>query len=525
MRFLAGCAAFALVSAATFGVRAETEITVYNNNLAMVKTSQKVLLGEGVNEVAFNEAAQLMKPESAFIAGEGIRVLEQNYEFAGVNYRNMLQAVTGKEVKTVRVNPENGKNIFEKAVLLTVDGGMPVLAFDYGVETNFPGRVVFDNVPAGLNSKPQFKAKVMSETAGEKKLDLYYLASGFSWTANYVARINNAETLSLLGRVSLNNASGSDFEKAKLSVVAGDVKTDNGFAAPRVYAMARSLNTFGGVESFDGAVIDKPLSVGGGYVYNLPEKASLKDGEIKQVSFLGAKEVKYQKRGVVKSLLTFYNESKNFFRDVHPDAVYHFANTKANGLGEALPKGKISFYEEDEGGDVRFVGEAAIDGTAEGQKLNLTVGRFFDVYAGGRIEDIQKSGKPRNQETYRHNQCKFLQDYVYKVVFEVVNKGKKPVSVVLKQALPEKCDVLSESLKSESLGVALEKNMYAADDDEEIDLIFGDDMRGKEGDVRGWRVELASGETKQINVEIKKSDVLSEGECLPKGGVALEGKS
>ena len=148
-------------AAATAGQTAggpATEITIYNQDLALIKKRQQVKLNKGINEVVFDEVARQMRPESAFIFGDGVKILEQNYDYAGVNYMNMLSAFVGKEVKTVRINPATGENIYEKAILLAADGMSPVLKFDYGIETNFPGRVLFDKVPLGLNSTPVLKA-------------------------------------------------------------------------------------------------------------------------------------------------------------------------------------------------------------------------------------------------------------------------------------------------------------------------------------------------------------------------------
>ena len=164
--FAAASQAWALAPASS------TEITIYNQNLALIKKSQKVPLKKGVNEIVFDEVARQMRPESAFIFGDGIKILEQNYDYAGVNYMNMLNAYVGKEVKTVRTNPSTGQNVYEKATLLAVDGATPVLKFDYGIETNFPGRVLFDKVPLGLNSTPVLKAKAEAQEDGDKNLYL-----------------------------------------------------------------------------------------------------------------------------------------------------------------------------------------------------------------------------------------------------------------------------------------------------------------------------------------------------------------
>ena len=81
----------------------------------------------------------------------------------------MLSAFVGKEVKTVRTNPATGENIYEKAILLAADGMSPVLKFDYGIETNFPGRVLFDKVPLGLNSTPVLKEMCIRDSSSDFK--------------------------------------------------------------------------------------------------------------------------------------------------------------------------------------------------------------------------------------------------------------------------------------------------------------------------------------------------------------------
>ena len=67
--------------------------------------------------------ARQMRPESAFIFGDGVKILEQNYDYAGVNYMNMLSAFVGKEVKTVRTNPATGENIYENVTDIVEKSG------------------------------------------------------------------------------------------------------------------------------------------------------------------------------------------------------------------------------------------------------------------------------------------------------------------------------------------------------------------------------------------------------------------
>ena len=431
-----------------------TEITIYNQNLALIKKSQTLSLKKGVNQIVFDEVARQMRPESAFIFGKDVKILEQNYDYAGVNYMNMLNAYVGKNVKTVRVNEKTGENVFEKAKLIAVDGATPVLQFDYGIETNFPGRVLFDKVPLGLNSTPVLKAKAEVDTHGDKNLYLAYLTSGFSWEANYVAKVNDDKTLELLGRVSLNNNSGSSYDNVNVNLIAGDVNTVSRVIMPRM-AMMKSVN-FAATDSMaEAAVISSPEALGGYYMYQIPQPTSLKDGQIKQVSFVNAPQVSYSREGKIVSLLSF-GEDKTSFEDVNPDFVCSFHNLKEDGLGIPLPGGKISFYDYDKNNALQFIGENSLSNKAEGQKIELNLGKFFDIYASGEVSNIQKINERKYKKNATDTCITVEQTSLFDVVYKVVNKGKYATSIVLKQPLSSEAKIIQESIKGQ-----MEKgNMY-----------------------------------------------------------------
>lgn len=451
------------------------EITIYNQNLALIKKSQSVSLKKGVNEIVFDEVARQMRPESAFIFGDRIKILEQNYDYAGVNYVNMLNANIGKEVKTVRTNPSTGQNVYEKATLIAVDGANPVLQFDYGIETSFPGRVLFDKIPLGLNSTPVLKARVEVQEDGDKPLYLAYLTSGFSWEADYVAKVNDDKTLELLGRVSLNNNSGSAYDNVKVNLIAGDVNTVSRMVMPRMWSLksVEAMNAM--TDSFAaGAVVTTPEALSGYYMYQIPQSTSLKDGQVKQVSFVNAPKVNYLKEGTIFSTLSFGAE-KTSFEDVNPSLICSFENVADDGLGIPLPKGKVSFYDYDKNGALQFVGEDTVDNKAEGQKIELKLGKFFDIYAEGNVTDIQKINERKYKKSTTDTCVTVEQTNLYEVVYKVTNKAKYEANLILKQPIPSRAKIISESLKGEE---------------------------GK-GNLRIWKFKVAPGEIQEIKVSLQ----------------------
>jgi hypothetical protein len=141
---------------------------------------------------------------------------------------------------TVRINPENGENIYEQATLIGSNGGQPILRFSYGIDTNFDGRVVFSKIPAGMSNKPTLMAKLNVQNGGNKNLHIAYLTDGISWKTDYVANVRSKDSLDLTGWVTINNESGIDYNQAKIQLIAGDVNIVRPMMA-RSFNMAKGM--------------------------------------------------------------------------------------------------------------------------------------------------------------------------------------------------------------------------------------------------------------------------------------------
>ena len=85
-----------LATVFAFNVSASTEITIYNQDLAMVKKDKEVELKLGINDVYFDEIARTAKPESVIIYGGDFNVIEQNFSNNILNYGSMLRANIGR---------------------------------------------------------------------------------------------------------------------------------------------------------------------------------------------------------------------------------------------------------------------------------------------------------------------------------------------------------------------------------------------------------------------------------------------
>lgn len=197
--------------------KTELEISIYNNDLALVKEQRKVELKQGVNDIAFEGVASRIKPETALLDAPGIKVLEQNYDYDLLTANNIIDKSVGEKVKTVTVNPANGENIFDSAEIVSAAYGQPLLKFSYGIEAHFPGRLVFEKLPDSLRSEPTLIAKIDSGETAAKDISLAYLTGGIGWKTNYVAKVVSGEKLNLTGWVTINNESAPTITMPKCS--------------------------------------------------------------------------------------------------------------------------------------------------------------------------------------------------------------------------------------------------------------------------------------------------------------------
>ena len=370
------------------------EISVYNNNMAYVKDTRQTSLKSGKNELAFEGVSSQILPETAMLLGNGIKVSEQNYNYNLMTPSNILAASVGKTVKTALYNEATGKTEYNEAKILEAGGGSPVLKFDYGIETAFPGRIIYSEVPDGLRTKPTLVIDIESqEQAKNKNLELSYLTTGLSWKADYIAEINSSNQLNLTGLITLTNESGTDYEDASVQLIAGSVnRVQNNVIRP-LMAM-RTMKAAGAnmavAESAD-AAMPTSEAFSDYYLYTLPIKTTLRDNQTKQVSLMSKSNVKFDKIYRLNSPLYInLNQTESRFTKANPTVVYKIENTKSGGLGEALPKGIIRFFEQDSRNSLQFIGESNLPSLAEGEKTELKVGQAFDIYAEGKVSSSTK---------------------------------------------------------------------------------------------------------------------------------------
>ena len=202
-------------------------VTIYNENLALVKDQRKIAFASGQNVLAFRDVSARMRPETALLRSltspGKLSVIEQNFDFDLLTPGKLLEKYVGRNVNIIRTNPATGAETTEQAQVLSANEGV-VMKIGSRIETGIPGRIVYPDVPDNLRDRPTLVMSLNNGGAAQQDVELSYLTGGLAWKADYVAELNAADDkLDLSGWVTLTNTSGTSYNNARLQLVAGDV--------------------------------------------------------------------------------------------------------------------------------------------------------------------------------------------------------------------------------------------------------------------------------------------------------------
>ena len=343
--------------------------------------------------------ASQIDPTSVALNGpEGFQVMEQNYDYDLVSSDVLLQKYIGQNLSGFdKAGKAYEGRLFSfdgsQLVLGLKDGGVQMLNRTELVRLDFP------DLPGGLILKPTLVWKVRSPLSGEKPLTLTYMTTGLSWHCEYVVKVSPDEKkLDLNGWVSLDNETGASYKDAKLKLVAGDVNRVVPPPEPRaMFAMAKEEAPLPAQANF------AEKSFFEYHLYTLQHPTDLLDKQVKQVQLLGASDVPVQKKYT-------YDGSRDAKK---VNVTLELENKEANGMGMALPAGKIRVYKADTDKTDQFIGEDSIDHTPKDEKVRISMGNAFDVVGERKVLAVRRAGSQTNEQdieiTLRNHKAEAIQ--------------------------------------------------------------------------------------------------------------------
>ena len=405
----------------------DVAVTIYNNDLALVQDTRQLDIAAGRSRREFPDVSAQIRPETVTLTGNGIGIVEQNFDFDLLSPQALMQKAVGETITLVRTNPATGAETRERARVLATNGGV-VLQIGERIEVlrddGLPVRVIFDRVPENLRARPTLSVTVESQTAGRRPVTLTYLTPGIAWQADYVALFDEAAgRMDVQGWITLTNNSGTEYRNADTLLVAGAVgQVPQGYDPSR-YAPGRPVRE-AGTETAERE------RLGDFYLYPLPERTTIANRQTKQVSFLDVANTPAARAYEYRNPWLGTQDQPQ-----SANTVLRFSSAREQGLGDALPAGTVRVYQRDARGNPQFVGESAIPHTPMGSELGLITGEAFDVKVQPVVERRERVNSSRWRTTMRYT---------------LTNARNVPVTVdLLQSGLWGDTRIVEESLPSE----------------------------------------------------------------------------
>jgi hypothetical protein len=347
-------------------------ITIYNDGTGLVKDTRAIDFPEGEFDLKYMDVAASIDPTSVHFVclsdPESMGIQEQNYEYDLVNTAALYKAHIDRGIK---VRTSEGRIV--EGTLLSADSGLVINTSDGIVIVASPIEVSFEELPEGLLTKPTLNWSLTSTKSGPQETEMSYLTSGMGWNANYVAVLGqNNDVLDLSGWVTIKNNSGTDYNDALLTLVAGKVhrvQPKRDYRPRKDGYIREGFRPPGGFEE---------ESFFEYHLYTLQRPATVLNKEQKQIDLLEGEGVHYKK----------------FYLVVNPNQVpdtgcpplkfdvqtkLTFRNSEQNGLGMALPAGVIRVFQKDSSGELQFIGKDNIRHTPRDEDVEVNLGPAPDI--------------------------------------------------------------------------------------------------------------------------------------------------
>jgi len=382
-------ACFPLITLAANG----PQLTIYNDNFATVKEDRTLTLQEGVSEIRVTDMSRRLEPDSVLLrelSAEpfGVKILEQSFINDPLTQGLLLYQMEGQTLRFEEKREDGTIKETTGKVIRSgyVPGGgseQPIVETDGEVRFSLPGQPVFEGLDSAAFLKPSLVWQIASKKAGDCPIEVAYITEGMSWEATYslIAPAEGSDEFDLSGWISLQNHTGKTFKDANIKLIAGDV------AKVRKPERRMRKNVSFAMEEVMPAAMPEERSFDEFHLYTLPRPVLLRNNELKQVEFIRANGVKGNRIYVYNPMVGYRwrgghvaDSDYGTQADKKVGVRIEISNSKTNGLGVPLPKGRMRLYRTDSvDGRREFTGENQMDHLSKNELLKLDMGNAFDL--------------------------------------------------------------------------------------------------------------------------------------------------
>jgi len=409
---------------------AEPQLTIYNQNFAVVRVMIPLDLKAGMNRIQFTDTTAYLEPNSVILrdptGARTLQILEQNYRADPVSEQLLLSLYEGKTLdflvqqgdkteivqgKIIRsryvpppqpFSPYGNPYYAGQGYPQTVQE--PIIEVDGKLRFGLPGKPLFPALTDDPILKPTLNWILETDKPGGMNAEFSYVTWGMSWEADYnLVAPEEGDVLEMIGWVTIHNRAGKTFENARIKLMAGEVSKIQPQQGA-LDAFGRAFGVGGGVAGSLGGIIpqvsEKPFEEY--HLYELHRPTTLHDQESKQVEFVRASGIKAERFYVYDGMKINQNQyqgwnmesirqNSEYGTESNPDVwvMREFINSEANHLGMPLPAGRLRFYRQDTDGQLEFTGENEIKHTPRDETIRAFTGAAFDIKGERRRKDYR----------------------------------------------------------------------------------------------------------------------------------------
>jgi hypothetical protein len=400
---------------------------------ALITETRTVSVPAGASEIRFEGVAEGIVPVSAIVKGLPGGVIEKNRDARLLSPAALVDGTLGKRVHLRRTNRITGAASEEDATILSGPAGGVILRTKGGIEalgcSGLPETLIYDAVPQGLTDKPTLSVTTRSPSAATATVQLSYLASGFDWSANYVARVaEDGTTLDLFAWLTLANSNGESFIQANTQAVAGTLNRDENaadleqsspqpqlqlacwgssleqvqqrfeaLAAPAPMMVMKSMGAIAEEDAADNIIVTamraEQEELGDLKLYRIPEPVTVAANAQKQVALLEKQRVPFER------IYTRRFAADSTYVPSPSNILLRMKNTTERGLGLPLPSGGIAVFEPG-GGTQLLIGETRMRDIALGEDVEIEVGESAQVQV--EVAELDQSDRDFDRKIERY---------------------------------------------------------------------------------------------------------------------------
>jgi hypothetical protein len=392
------------------------------NGYALISETRQISVPAGESTIRFEGVAGGIVPETAIVTGFREGLIERNRDASLLSAASLLDNNLGRRVHLRRTSRATGEVREQEAVIRSSPDGAVVLQTAEGFEalrcTGQNETLVYPGVPEGLAARPTLSVRIRAAQAATATVTLSYLATGFDWQANYIARLTpDGHHVDLFAWLTLVNGDETSFPDAEALAVAGHVNREQRRDYVEEPETSLSLrcwpqgstsdpqgqepgspgrrmrSRFGATEGFVGGGADEEQAVmvtgtrivyreelGDLKLFRVPEPVTVAAHSQKQVALLDQPGVR------VDTVYRMRIGMRYDFEFEPANLVLVTRNRREEGLGLPLPAGAVVLFDGPSERPI-LVGQGSIRDLAVGEDVEILAGPATGVMVEVAFDD------------------------------------------------------------------------------------------------------------------------------------------